>query len=166
MELERFVQIVFGGDTPAGPLALYQIMARSVALFVLALVLVRVGKSRLLGRATSLDLLLGFILGSILSRGMTGSASLSATMASSIALIGCHWLLTAACWRWHWFGSLVKGHAVELVRDGSIIKENMRRSHVSENDLLAQIWLNGNVGSPSEIKAAFKERNGEISVVK
>jgi len=166
MSVHGFVSTVFGGDTPQRPLDLHQVMARSVLLFLIAILLVRAGKSRLLGRATTLDVLLGFILGSLLSRGMTGSASLSETIASSLALIACHWLLTAACCRWHRFGDLVKGHAIELVRDGHPVVENLRQSHLSEHDLLEQLRLNGNVAEVKEVKAAYKERNGEISVIK
>jgi uncharacterized membrane protein YcaP (DUF421 family) len=164
--IHGFVNAVFGGDIPQRPLGLNQVIARSVLLFLVAIFLVRAGKSRLLGRATTLDVLLGFILGSLLSRGMTGSASLSETIASSLALIASHWLLTAACCRWHRFGDLVKGHAVELVRDGKPLVENMRQSHLSEHDLLEQMRLNGNVAEVNEVKMAYKERNGEISVVK
>src|SRR5918995_1339959 len=90
----EWMHLAFGGDIPDDPLRLHQVAARALLVFLAGLVIVRIGKSRLISRATSLDVILGFTLGSILSRGITGNASLSATFTASIALVALHWLLT------------------------------------------------------------------------
>src|ERR1044071_9802691 len=116
------VNTVFGGDTPQQPLALYQVAARAVVVYLLGLTVVRIGKSRMIGRVTPLDVLLAIILGSLLGRGMTGRASISATLVASAAIVAVHWLLTwAACYS-HTFGNLVKGHSIQLVDDGRMVK--------------------------------------------
>lgn len=157
---------MFGGDEPPQPLSPHHAVSRSLLLLLVGIVLVRLGKSRLIARATPIDALMGFILGSVLARGMTGSASLSATIASSATLVFAHWALTAACCRWHWLGDHVKGRADDLVIDGEVLPDQMRRSHVAEHDLLEQLRLNGNVENLAEVKRARKERRGEISVTK
>jgi hypothetical protein len=87
---------VFGGDSSTQPLQAGQIAARACLIYVLGILLVRLGKSRMLSRATPLDVLLGFILGSLLSRGINGSGSLSGTLVASSVLVGVHWFITAA----------------------------------------------------------------------
>jgi uncharacterized membrane protein YcaP (DUF421 family) len=42
----------------------------------------------------------------------------------------------------------------------------MRRSHISEHDLREEMRLNANIDDPSQIRAAYKERNGRIGIVK
>lgn len=155
----------FGGDVPEQPLALSQVAARSAVVCVLGLLLVRLGKSRFHGRPTAIDIVLGFTLGSLLSRGITGSASLSATAVAAGVIIALHWLATAAACRSHFIGNLVKGRAKLVVEDGRLIRENMRSSHISEHDIFEAMRLGANVNDLKLVKAAYKERSGLISIV-
>lgn len=156
---------LLGGDEPSASLELHQVAARAFVVYVGGLAVVRLGKSRLVGRVAALDILVGFILGSLLSRGITGHASLSGTIVASAALVATHWLFTWLAQRWHGFGILTKGHCVTLVRNGLMLADNMRRSHISEHDLAEALRLHG-VRSLAGVAEACKERNGDISVIK
>ena len=151
--------------TPVDPLALRQVVARAILVYVVGLFIVRLGKGRLVGRASGLDILVGFILGSLLSRGITGHASLSGTIVSSAVIVATHWLFTWLGVRFHVFGNITKGHSVQLISDGLVLPANMKRSHISEHDLLEAARLHG-VENRSKVAQAFKERSGDISVVK
>ena len=155
----------FGGDLPDRPLALYQVAARAIVICVGGIVMVRLGKSRLISRTSAIDVLVAFLLGSLLSRGITGSASISGTLVACAVVIALHWLLTLIAFYDHRFGNLVKGHANPLIKDGVVIWENMRKSHISEHDLIEELRLNANLEDPKLVKAAYKERNGAVSVV-
>jgi uncharacterized membrane protein YcaP (DUF421 family) len=160
-----FIQI-FGGDEPLPHLSWGQVAMRALAVYLISIILVRLGKSRLISRVSALDVIVAFVLGSLLSRGITGSASISNTAVSSAALIALHSLLTwLACYS-HWLGKLVKGHCQILICDGVINHENLRKSHLSEEDLLEELRLNANCEDIEQVKTAYKERSGEISVVK
>src|SRR5690348_16039619 len=102
---------LFGGDFPDDPLKMHQAMARAVVVYIAVLALIRIGKSRSIGRISPIDVLLGFILGSLASRGITGHASLSGTVASSAALVFTHWVLTLIACQSHWVGNLIKGRS-------------------------------------------------------
>jgi uncharacterized membrane protein YcaP (DUF421 family) len=156
---------IFGGDTPSPSLEWWQMGARAILVYVVGVLVVRMGKSRLVGRVSALDILVGFMLGSLLSRGITGHASLSGTAIASAALIATHWLFTLLAARWHVFGKLTKGNAVQLVQDGHMLPNNMRSSHISEHDLVESLRLHG-IDDVAVVAKAFKERNGKISVVK
>ena len=158
------IELVFGGDFPHDPLLLHQVAARAVVVYIVGVALVRIGKSRIVSRMTSLDVILGFILGSLLSRGITGHASLSGTVAGSTAIVACHWAFTALTFKWHSLGTLLKGHVRLLVTDGVLQLDNMRRSHISSHDLEEAMRLKG-VEDIREVRRAYKERNGEISVI-
>ena len=155
----------FGGDAPQQPLALGQVAARAAVVYLLGLFLVRVGKSRFHGRASAIDIVLGFVLGSLLSRGITGSASISGTFVASAALVALHWAATAAACRSHGFGNLVKGRTKLLVEDGRLLHKAMSSSHISEHDIREAMRLAANIDDLSQVKAAYKERSGLISIV-
>lgn len=155
----------FGGDAPEKPLLLSHVAARAALVYVLGLFLVRVGKSRFHGRPSAIDVVLGFILGSLLSRGITGSASISETFVASAVLIALHWVATAAACRSHRIGMLVKGHTKLLVADGHLMEENMLSSHISAHDINEAMHLAANIDDLKQVKSAYKERSGQISIV-
>jgi uncharacterized membrane protein YcaP (DUF421 family) len=166
--MQWFVQLletIFGGDAPQEPLALYQVAARGAVVYLAGIAIVRWGKSRLISRVTALDVLLGFILGSLLSRGITGHASISATLVSSATIVFVHFLLTKFATSSGRFETWLKGHDYIVVEDGKCRPENMARSHISQGDLHEHLRLQG-VSDLAEVKEARKERSGEISVIK
>jgi uncharacterized membrane protein YcaP (DUF421 family) len=93
--LSSWLEFVFGGDMPAKPLLLAQVAARAAVVYIVGLLLVRIGKSRLLSRATALDVILLVVVGSLLSRGINGSASLSGTITACAVLVALHSLITS-----------------------------------------------------------------------
>lgn len=155
---------IFGGDYPNERLAIYQVAARAVLVYIAGVVIVRLGKSRLIARATPLDVLMGFMLGSVLARGVTGNASLSGTVTATVVLVATHWVLTRLALSSHALGDLVKGHAYVLIEDGRVIEKNRRKSHISEHDLIEELRMRG-VERPDQVKRAYKERSGEVSVI-
>ncbi len=102
-----------------------------------------------MGNATPMDVVVLMVLGSLLSRGINGSASLASTMIASAVLVACHWLLTWATVRYHAIGSLAKGYARVLVADGKVDEEALRKSHISRADLEEGMRLNGNIEDPA-----------------
>lgn len=160
----ELLQSIFGDAGPPETLTLAQIAARAVVVYLMGLTVVRIGKSRALGRVTSIDVLLGFILGSILGRGITGHSSIPTTTVATATLVFMHWLLTWAACRSHVVGNLLKGKSKQIVSDGAIDFRAMRSSHVSIHDLEESMRLHG-VENLADVHQAYKERNGEISVV-
>jgi len=162
--LSSFFTEVFGGDDPVDPLKLYQVAARAAIVFLIGLAIVRLGKSRLIARVTALDVILGFILGSLLSRGITGHASISGTTVASATLVSLHWVLTFFACRSHTLGTMIKGHSFLLVKDGRVVEKAMLHSHISPHDLEEAVRLKG-LETIDEVHLAYKERNGEVSVI-
>jgi uncharacterized membrane protein YcaP (DUF421 family) len=78
--------------------------------------------------------------------------------------VATHWVLTWLACRSHWFGDLVKGHSDVIVQDGKPIWANMLSHHISQHDL-EEYARNKGIEDLSEVRLAFKERNGEVSVL-
>lgn len=163
--LGSLLETVFGGDEPSESMQLYQVMARATVIYLIGILMVRAGKSRLIARLSPLDVLVGFVLGSLLSRGITGHSSMSETAAASATLIAIHWLFTWLACRLHWFGDLVKGSTSLVVKDGQYLPEAMRRHHLSQGDIEQQLRQQG-INDVAKVQCAYKERSGEISVIR
>ncbi len=121
--------------------------------------------SALWGKSTALDVMLGIVFGSTVSRAITGNAPFFPVLAASLTLVLVHWLLSALVFRSPRFGVVVKGHARTLVRDGEILWHEMQRSHISEHDLQEALRANGKSLDLRDVESAHLERNGDISII-
>ena len=143
----------------------WQMSLRALVVFVAAIGMIRLGDKRFMGQNTALDVMLGIVFGSVVSRAITGNDPFIPTLAAALVLVLVHWLLAALAFRSHRFGTLVKGHDRALVRDGEILWDAMARTHISEHDLHEAMRNSGTSPDIRAVKAAHLERNGEISII-
>lgn len=138
---------------------------RALIIYVIALTLVRLGATRFMGKNTALDMILGFVLGSVLSRAITGNAPFLPAIVAGAVLVALHTLFAIVSFHWRTFGRMVKGYEHVLVKDGQVLWDNMRKSHIAVHDLEHALYTNGKVTDPKDVRIARLERNGEISVI-
>jgi uncharacterized membrane protein YcaP (DUF421 family) len=161
----NWVQLVLGLGLDSQQLASWQMALRAVIVYAVTLAMIRLGKKRFMGKATAFDMILGIMLGSIVSRAITGNAPLVPSLAATATLIALHSALTAVACRWHGFGEMIKGQPRVLVRDGRKDEEAMRTAHLTDRDLEEDLRRHG-ITSIEGIAEARLERNGDISIVK
>lgn len=146
-------------------LTVWQMGLRAIIIYITAILLVKIGEKRFMGKNTAFDMILGIILGSVLSRAITGSTSFLQTIGAGVILVGLHWLFSVLSFHSDWFGTLVKGSERTIVRDGEILWDNMRKSHISRKDLEMALYNTGKVTDIEAVKIARFERSGDISVI-
>jgi uncharacterized membrane protein YcaP (DUF421 family) len=142
-----------------------QMALRTVVIYAFSLVIVRLGNKRFLSEATAFDVIVGIMLGSVMSRAINGSAPFVPTLLGGIVLVGMHWLLGVLAYHASWFGTLVKGSPVLLIKDGEIQREGMRQAVLSDHDLAQALRLQANQNDPAQVRLAYLERSGGISVI-
>jgi len=142
-----------------------QISLRGVIVFGAALLIIRCGDRRFLSQKTAFDVVLGFILASMLARAVNGTAAFFPTLAGGFVLVMLHRLLAYWSARSHAFGFLIKGRSDVIVRDGRLDEATALRNRLSEHDLLEDLRLHGNVAQVGDVALAVFERNGQVSVV-
>ena len=158
-------QILLGLGPSAGDAGAIQIVLRTVFVYAFTLAIVRLGSKRFLSKATAFDVIVGIMLGSVMSRAITESASFFPTLMVGGTLVGSHWLIAALAFRFDWFGSLVKGNSVLLIEDGKIQRDGMRQAGLSDHDLKQALRMQNNHTDPANIRLAYLERSGSISVI-
>jgi uncharacterized membrane protein YcaP (DUF421 family) len=164
-EALQFTRDLLGLGNEPLQLSFLQITARAIIVFIASIAMVRVANKRFMARLTPFDTVLGFILASMLSRGINGTAPLFPTLGAGFVLVGLHRLVARIAQHSHRFSVLVKGHSEVVVRDGVVQEAAMRKHHLSQHDLLEELRLEGKVESPEQVKQATLERNGKISVI-
>jgi len=157
---------LLGLHSSAQDLTFLQMTSRCVAVFVVGLTLVRLADRRFMARNAAFDVLLGIVLGSVLSRAVNGQAPFFPTLGASAVLIVLHRLIGTLASRYRPIARLVKDSPAVLVRDGRIDVEVLRRHDIGEDDLEENLRLNGNEAGVANILEARLERNGLISVIR
>jgi uncharacterized membrane protein YcaP (DUF421 family) len=142
----------------------WQMCVRAVIIFVFGIAVTRVAGSRAFGRHTAFDLILAVLLGSNLSRALTGNAELFSTLAATAVLVVLHTLVGWLALHFDWVGWAAKGRPIQLIRDGSRDLAGMRRALLTERDLAEGLRASG-VQDAADVRAAYLERSGEITVV-
>src|SRR5215217_6663161 len=92
MESEFFngLSQAFGLGLEPKHFTLLQICLRATVIYLGGLLLLRLGKNRFLGKETAFDIVVGFVLGSILSRAVNGNSPLFLSLAAAGLFIGLH----------------------------------------------------------------------------
>lgn len=162
-EIWKTISQVLGLDV--GDLTLWHMAIRAAVVYVAAILMMRLGKKRFRGENTAFDLILGIILGSVVSRAITGQSPFFPTLGAAFVLVGLHWLFSWLSFHFDSFGTFVKGNHRTLIRGGEILWDEMQASHITENDLLGALRSEANVADPHLIEEARLERSGNISVI-
>ncbi len=160
------LQWLFGAGQEAKDVDALQVCFRAVLVYFFGWAILRICGNRFLGQETAFDVVLGFVLGSVLSRAINGSSTLLLALVASALLVGVHHLLTWITFKSQLLSEIFKGRPRTLLRDGEVLPEEMRRHQLSDGDLDETLRLNGRVDDPHKVKEARFERNGKISVVK
>jgi len=159
--MELFYTIIGPDNTQ---ITWWQMGVRAVIIFIVAIFVLRFGDQRIFGKSSAFDIVLGIILGSILSRTITGNAPFLETTFVAFLLVGLHYILAVLSFKFTRFGRYVKGRAIELIKEGNLQKNNMRRTNITYNDLCEACRKN-KIESVEDVKTAFLERSGEISLI-
>jgi uncharacterized membrane protein YcaP (DUF421 family) len=164
-EIWRSMVDAFGLGRLPLDLSAGQVALRTVVVYTFGLLAVRLADRRVLGKNTAFDVVVGVVLGSVLSRAINGTGALFATMTGVTVLLAMHWMLAFASSHSSKLSALLKGKSRPLIRDGQILWDEMHRNHISEGDLEEMVRLRGRLSHPTEVGMACLERNGEISAI-
>lgn len=162
-EIESVVQQVVGKG--GAELEIWQVLLRALIVYLVALVIIRLGKKRLLGGSSALDVILGVVIGSMFSRTIHSAVPFLGSIVAALLLVGLHGMFAYIAMRFKGFGSVVKGHSRQLARDGQLDPDAMRAHDITEEDLKEAMRLKLNSEDISQVESATLERNGSISFV-
>lgn len=143
----------------------WQMALRAFLVYGLTLFIVRLGKKRLFGKSTAMDLVLAVLLGSVVSRTVNGTATLLPTAVASIVLVGIHALSAKFAVMWPAIGHFLKGSPRLLIKDGQTLPNELKASDISRHDLEESLRCSGSITDPSKVAEAWLERNGTISII-
>lgn len=158
--METFRQII-GPDEGADTL---QLCARAVLLFAFGVLCIRIAGRRTFAQYSPLDIVVALIVGSSISRVMTGKAAFFPALSATLVLVVLHRVVAVATLRWRWLSWLVKARPICVIENGRVDPKAMKRANLSHADLHEAIRME-QIDNPADIKLATIEGGGKLSVV-
>ena len=163
-QIKKNVDTALGLGLNPQDLSLGQLLLRALIICFVMYVMIRLAGRRFFAQKNSFDVLLAFLMASLVSRAINGSTNFWGTVALGLIIAAVYRLIAWLGCKSHRLGKLLKGEPITLVHNGTIQKISMDRHCISEHDLHEDMRLAGNIDNLKEVKVAQLERSGEISV--
>lgn len=144
---------------------LFEIILRGSVLYITLFVLLRVVLKRQAGSLGMTDLLLITLLADASQNAMAGGYnSILSGIVLVCTIIFWSYFLDWLGFKFPWFGHLVEPAPLPLIKRGKLLRRNMRRELITEEELMSQLREQG-LDDFAKVKEAFIESDGHISVV-
>jgi uncharacterized membrane protein YcaP (DUF421 family) len=143
---------------------LFLTAARSAAVYVLMLVVIRALGKRTVGNFSAFDLLVALMLGEVVDEIIYGDVRF---LQGTVAIVAIGTLAYADEWLTHAnqrMAAILEGTPTPVVRDGEFLRDGMRRERMNERDILGQLRAQG-IQDMREVHLAIVENDGSVSVL-
>lgn len=144
--------------------SLAQECARAVLIFAYGLVMLRISGRRTFARWSALDIVISIVVGSNLSRALTGSAPLGGTLAAVALLMLLHYICGYLAAHNPWWSKVLEGSGLKLGENGAVDMHTLRRHLISDEDLREAMRQKG-IERTDQTKHVTLEANGKISIL-
>lgn len=143
----------------------WQLSIRAVVIFFFGLVLIRLFGRRAFGKQSPLDIVIAIVIGSNLSRALTGNAPLIPTLIATAIIVMLFWVMEHLAARSGMIAFIVKGRPIPLMKDRGLSEEMMKRVAVSRGDIEEAARQSG-IFELSRVDHAVLEPSGKISTLR
>jgi len=149
-----------------GTHVILEIVLRTVVIYLVVLMGVRLSGKREVGQMTPFDLTLLLLISNSVQNAMTGSdTSLVGGIAAAITLLLLNYLIAELSGTNRRFRKVIEGQPTLLVHDGQLITIHMAKEHVSMDELERSLREHG-INNYHDVALAVLEVDGSISCLK
>lgn len=159
----NYITLLFGQGKD---LHISQMCARSVVVFFIALLLIRISGRRSFGLRAPLDNIITILLGAVLSRAVVGASPFLPVIVTCFLIVVLHRLLSWLTSRSASLGKFVEGREILLFEHGHFIGDNLRKALICKADVMQGVRKSASTEDMNQIERVYMECNGEISVIK
>jgi uncharacterized membrane protein YcaP (DUF421 family) len=142
--------------------ALFELIGRGTILYLGILVFMRVMPRRTGGELAMMDLVFVLLIAEAAAHALGDYTSVGEGLVVIATLMSWNYLINFLSFKLPLVERLVSAPPLQLVRDGNLLRRNMRREFVTEE--VTRLRQEG-VEKLDEVKAAFVEGEGHITVI-
>ena len=141
------------------------IILRASIMYLFALVLVRISGKQALGQLTAMDFVITLIIGDLFDDIIWAEVLVAQGIVAFTVIVFAHMLVTFLSSRNIRFYRLVTSPERLLIENGKLVQQGLQQEWMQPEDLQAELRLKGEE-HPREVKQAWLEPSGQVSVVK
>ena len=146
--------------------SLFEMVARGVIMYLAIFILLRVVLRGRTGSMTTSDVLVLVIISDAAQNAMSSSyTSITDGIVLVATIVGMSWLFDWLAYHVSFMRRLVHPERKPLVVNGRVIRKSLAQELMTEDELMTQLRLQG-ADQIQQVKSAFLEGNGEISVIR
>lgn len=143
----------------------WEVALRAAITYVVLQLLVRLAGSKAVSRYSTADIVLVFLIAQAARQTIVGTdISITNAAVGLATLFLLDWLVTSLSARSSKIADIAQGRVHQLVRNGEVVEAALRRTHVSKDELLAQVRRHHRT-SLDDVRDAYLERSGHISLI-
>lgn len=150
---------IFAPETP-----LLELVARGAALYFGVLFLMRVMPRRSVGELSGMDLVFVILIAEAAAHSMGDYKSIGDGIFLIVILMGCNYLVNLLSYYVPFVERLVSASPMQIIKDGQLLRKNMRREFITEEELMDHLRQEG-IEELKDVKQAFVESEGKITVI-
>ncbi len=150
---------VFAPEAPV-----IELIVRGAALYLGVMLLMRFMPRRTGGEMATTDLILIVLIADSAAQGLGNYRSVADGLVVVLTLMGLNYLLNALSYRVRFVEWLTASPPLQVVRNGQLLRRNMRREFLTEDELMSHLREHG-IDNLQDVKAAYIEGEGHLSVV-
>jgi uncharacterized membrane protein YcaP (DUF421 family) len=148
---------------PQNPLA--EILLRGTLIYLLLFVVLRFFLNRQAGAVGIPDLLVVVLIVEATTDALGRNESITEAALLVATVMAWSYGLQWICFHVPWLEFLIASPRVKLVENGKVLRRNMRRELVTDDELMALLRSQG-IDDVKAVKAAYIEGSGDISVIR
>jgi uncharacterized membrane protein YcaP (DUF421 family) len=142
-----------------------ELVVRGTILYFTIVVLMRFMPRRTGGELATMDLIFLLLIAEAASNAFGEYTSISEGLVLVLVLMGWNFIINAASYRFRFIEKLVSSPPIQVIRDGRMLRRNMRREFLTEEELMSSLRQQS-IASVEEVKAAYIEGEGALTVVR
>jgi uncharacterized membrane protein YcaP (DUF421 family) len=150
---------VFAPETP-----LLELVVRGAVLYFGVLILMRFMPRRTGGEMATMDLIFVILIAEAAAHSMGDYKSIGDGIALIVILMGCNYLVNLLSYYVPFVERLVSAKPIQIVKDGRLLRKNMRLEFLTEEELMDHLRQQG-IEELKDVKEAYVESEGKITVI-
>ena len=144
---------------------LLELIVRGAVLYLAILLLMRFMPRRTGGELAMMDLVMVLLITEAASHALGDYDTLGDGLVVVVVIMALNYLVNVLSYHLPAVERFVSSPPLQVVRDGRLLRRNMRREYLTEEELMSYLRQQG-VDDLSEVKTAFVEGGGGLSVIK
>lgn len=141
-----------------------ELMIKGSVIYLGILLLFRVLPRRTGGEMAMMDLIFVLLIAEAATHSLGGYSSVTEGFIVIITMMTWNYLFNFLSYHIPFVEKMVSPPPLQVVKKGKMLKRNMRREYLTEEELTDHLRLEG-IDDVAEVKAAYVEGDGKISVI-